>query len=149
MKSLFGKAEPLLLQMKQEDISETDMKKLKDIFMNLKETVITGLDEQITELIDPGELEVDLENSVTFELEFAEHFGIIKKYIEQKESAEDSESTITVTSNIIGTKPGVKLPTLNIQKFDGDPLLWQSFIDSFESSVHSRTDLSPVQKFSI
>ena len=35
MKSLFGKAEPLL-QMKQEDISETDMKKLEDIFMNLK-----------------------------------------------------------------------------------------------------------------
>ena len=147
MKTLFGKAEPILLA-KKEDIGEMEKRKLKDIYENLKgkETLIKELDEQISEVIDPAELEDDIENSVTYELEFAEHVGRIKYYLEQI-NVEDSESTITVSSNIISTKPGVNLPTLNIPKFDGDPLMWQSFIDSFEASVHSRNDLSPVQKF--
>ncbi|XP_045206508.2 uncharacterized protein LOC123558696 [Mercenaria mercenaria] len=40
-----------------------------------------------------------------------------------------------------------RLPKLTLPKFDGDLLQWQSFWDSFESSVHSNMNLSDVQKF--
>jgi hypothetical protein len=40
-----------------------------------------------------------------------------------------------------------KLPTLDLPTFSGDILLWQTFWESFESSVHSNTALLNVQKF--
>ena len=41
-----------------------------------------------------------------------------------------------------------KLPKLILPAFDGSILQWQTFWDSFESSVHDNTNLSDVQKFS-
>ena len=40
----------------------------------------------------------------------------------------------------------VKLPTISLPTFDGDVTQWSSFWDRFKASVHSRTDLKPVQK---
>ena len=42
---------------------------------------------------------------------------------------------------------GVKLPTLNLPKFKGDPLDWSHFWDIFNNAVHIRTDISDAQKF--
>ena len=40
------------------------------------------------------------------------------------------------------------LPKLILRTFDGSILQWQTFWDSFESSVHNNTNLSDAQKFS-
>ncbi|XP_052245580.1 uncharacterized protein LOC127854555 [Dreissena polymorpha] len=40
-----------------------------------------------------------------------------------------------------------KLPKLILPRFDGDILQWQSFWDSFESSIHCNVNLTDVQKF--
>jgi hypothetical protein len=40
-----------------------------------------------------------------------------------------------------------RLPTLDLPTFSGDILLWQTFWESFESSVHSNTALTNAQKF--
>ena len=42
---------------------------------------------------------------------------------------------------------GVKLPKLNINKFDRDFTQWNSFWDIFSASVHKRTDLEGIEKF--
>ena len=42
---------------------------------------------------------------------------------------------------------GVKLPKLNINKFDGDFTQWNSFWNIFNASVHKRTDLERIEKF--
>ena len=42
---------------------------------------------------------------------------------------------------------GVKLPKLNINEFDGDFTQWNSFWDIFNASVHKRTDLEGIEKF--
>ena len=42
----------------------------------------------------------------------------------------------------------VKLPKLEVQKFKGSVFKWQEFWDGFESSIHSNTGLSDVDKFS-
>ena len=40
-----------------------------------------------------------------------------------------------------------KLPRLDLPYFDGDVLKWQTFWDSFESSIHLNETLTPIQKF--
>ena len=43
--------------------------------------------------------------------------------------------------------PTVKLPTLDIPKYGGDPLTWREFWDSFRSTIHENDRLSNIQKF--
>ena len=50
-------------------------------------------------------------------------------------------------SNTYSLGTQVKLPKLDLRKFDGDISKWPSFWDAFESSVHSNTKLTPVDKF--
>ena len=39
-------------------------------------------------------------------------------------------------------------PKLSVSVFNGDILQWQTFWDSFESTIHLNVDLTDVQKFS-
>ena len=41
----------------------------------------------------------------------------------------------------------VKLPTLQIPTFSGDPLKWTAFLDAFNAAVHENASLSAVEKF--
>jgi len=43
--------------------------------------------------------------------------------------------------------PTIKLPKLELQKFNGDVLKWQEFWDSFDASIHRNPNLQPVDKF--
>ena len=40
-----------------------------------------------------------------------------------------------------------RLPKLNLPYFSGDPLMWQTFWDSFSAAVHSNSSLTGIQKF--
>ena len=40
----------------------------------------------------------------------------------------------------------MKLPTINIKGFDGEPENWHTFIDSFECTIDINDTLSDVQK---
>ena len=50
-------------------------------------------------------------------------------------------------SNTYSLGTQVKLPKLDLRKFDGDISKWSSFWDAFESSVHNNTKLAPIDKF--
>ena len=41
----------------------------------------------------------------------------------------------------------VKLPKLELKKFDGDHSKWVSFWDSFEALVHTNESLTAIDKF--
>ncbi|XP_062615533.1 uncharacterized protein LOC134277232 [Saccostrea cucullata] len=41
-----------------------------------------------------------------------------------------------------------RLPKLNLPHFDGDILEWNTFWDSYESTIHRNQTLTPIQKFS-
>ena len=49
-------------------------------------------------------------------------------------------------SNTYSLGTQVKLPKVDLRKFDGGISKWPSFWDAFESSVHSNTKLAPVDK---
>ena len=57
-------------------------------------------------------------------------------------SASTSNSSSSVRRNT-----QVKLPKLELKKFDGDHSKWISFWDSFEASVHKNESLTAIDKF--
>ena len=62
-------------------------------------------------------------------------------------SIEKSEETISVTSSC-KTENKLKLPKIELKKFDGTVLIWQGFWDQYNSSVNENTKLSDINKFS-
>ena len=42
---------------------------------------------------------------------------------------------------------GPQLPKLDLPRYSGDPLGWQTFWDSFKAAVHSNSNLTGVEKF--
>ena len=45
-------------------------------------------------------------------------------------------------------KTQVKLPKLELKKFNGDHSKWISFWDTFDASAHKKENLSPIDKYS-
>ena len=62
--------------------------------------------------------------------------------ISENSKAKTVSSTETSSGNI-----KVQLPKLEIVKFDGDIINWQSFWDQFDSAIHSNDRISDVNKF--
>ena len=60
---------------------------------------------------------------------------------------DDSNLPINTLSTRSSTQTHSRLPKLTLPTFNGNPLQWQTFWDSFIAAVDSNTDLSLVQKF--
>ena len=56
-------------------------------------------------------------------------------------------STLVGSSASSPGKTQIKLPKLELKKFNGDHSKWISFWDTFEASVHENENLSPIDKF--
>ena len=41
----------------------------------------------------------------------------------------------------------MKLPKIQLRKFNGNPMNFMSFLEKFESAVHSNSNLSEIEKF--
>ena len=40
----------------------------------------------------------------------------------------------------------IKLPSINLKRFDGEPENWQTFHENFECALHHNDDLSDIEK---
>ena len=61
-----------------------------------------------------------------------------------------SSHTPALPSTSSSTKEGdlkVKLPKIELNKFSGQALKWQTFWDQFESAIYSKESLSDIDKF--
>ena len=72
-----------------------------------------------------------------------EKITIEKLHVEQIKA--EAEKKIAMTKE--NTKLTVKLPKIELRKFDGDILKWTEFWDAFESTIHSNKSLHNVDKF--
>ena len=53
---------------------------------------------------------------------------------------------IQFSTKSVTTANSIKLPKLEINKFDGEPTNWRSFIDSFEATIDNNDTLANVEK---
>ena len=56
-------------------------------------------------------------------------------------------SMVSTSSNSSTVQNVSRLPKLILPTFDGNPLYWQSFWDSYRAAVHDNPSLSDIQKF--
>mgnify|MGYP001795009530 CR=1 FL=1 len=60
----------------------------------------------------------------------------------------DSDTVISATSSATSFQVQANLPKIEIPKFYGKPIEWQSFWDQFSAAVDSKTNIPDVVKFS-
>ena len=70
----------------------------------------------------------------------------LKRFLLRSENSNESQKN-DQTAHSPKIVKNVKLPTLTLEKFDGNTLKWLSFRESFESVVIANQSLSDVQKF--
>ena len=61
----------------------------------------------------------------------------------------DNLSNVNNTSCTVPVKSqGIKIPKFNLTSFNGDPLKWTKFIETFTAAVNSQDTLTAIAKFS-
>ena len=100
-----------------------------------KEESIGSLDSKIaTEIESSEELEQDVFEAEEIMDTFIEKTTRLKCYLEVNKTSSESN-----TRSVVQPSYASCLLKLNLPKFSGDPIKWQSFWDSFEAAVHTNT----------
>ena len=98
---------------------------------------ITSLDDEIQDSIPLDSIEADVSNVSEWSM------TIDSAIYKAEQALKDTQEDQTVVRGV----RNVKLPTIELPKFDGSYLAWQNFWDLFETAVHKRTDLGNAAKF--
>lgn len=131
-----------------EDIEKKDVDYLKVLrnTVQSKLKVVMELNEKIANSIEDDEdYQKILEENMDFEVYINVKLENIETFL--KEQSSDSQNILTVSS--VESRKGkndIKLPTLKIKTFSGDPSDYQSFIESFTEAVHNNKNIPEVQK---
>ncbi|XP_064479221.1 uncharacterized protein LOC135392441 [Ornithodoros turicata] len=119
--------------------------------LKLKEETLKSLDNSIEALV----VDEDFADEIQTVFSYEEKICVTKSKICQKLNAHERppevqpEST-TGTQQTRARNPTdtrVKLPKLEVPKFNGELTLWTTFWDQFESSIHTNETLHKVDKF--
>ena len=112
---------------------------------------VSILDDEIFDLLEQKDAEIELSNTLVrndriFALIASMEEALSKNENNQTPSIVNSSST---SENNVGNIDEImcKLPKLVIKEFDGSVLNWQTFWDQFESTIHSKTNISNIDKF--
>ena len=111
--------------------------------LNDEVTKIKVFDEGIQELIaEDDELENEVEEAMKFHMKIK--MGIEKL---RKHSRKLNETMETKPIFMNNQNTGVQLPKFQLKSFDGNPRNWKPFIEAFEAAIHSKANLSNIEKF--
>ena len=117
-----------------------------------KETVLEKCNSDILEyLSDEDLIAAEIEESSSFAEQLIEARTKLElniQFFEKKVRAQVKNEDIQDKSNIDEKeKIQIKLPPISIGEYNGSLLTWGVFWDKFDVAVHSRTDLSIIQKY--
>ena len=116
----------------------TNLKTLEDKRSELKE-----LDGQVASLVE-GEKELEDEIVATGDY----NRSVLKSIVElERYLGQGKGNKLNSDSSSGHAKTQAKLPKLTLKKYNGDPLQYQTFWDSFESAVHNNAALDDISKF--
>lgn len=130
-----------------------------------KSESIRQLDSKISSEIQNAEdLEREIYEAEEIQDTLIEKTTRMKRYLEAQQSSNTVGSNPAIrTSSLMNspnpdtsahsegttvrTTPASRLPKLSLPTFSGNPLMWQTFWDSFEAAVHLNPNLTGVEKF--
>ena len=101
------------------------------------------LHEEILDLIDDEGQMMDVEEEFSaFKINAENELLILKQFLAKFNPTADHVSVTSTTGR------NMKLPKLTIKPFDGNPLNWKTFQDTFLCTIDNNMDLSDVEKMS-
>ena len=112
-----------------------------------------GLDDKILDSIVVESIESEVLKNCEFYSEIEDTIVLIDKSLKDStkeiltENPKGSNGAVSNANSSSTTKNKVKLPKLFIKRFSGRPTEWTSFWQSFNSAIHSNTDLNDIDKF--
>ena len=120
--------------------------------MEKRLTEIQTLDEKIHASLNIDEIEeaivlsADLNDQIFINIDTMKRFHERKNRDTEPDNDETSTSTQVHGSSSSAARNNTRLPKLNLPSFSGNYKQWTSFIDLFNSSVDSNSQLSNAQK---
>ena len=138
-----------------EGFDETHTEELLDQLQNHRHTLtekletLKVLDEAIVELVKDEEIDAEIEESENFK--FGIH-GTIRKIDSKLKRLKKSEANTggiasTQAEGTLSSFVQVKLPKINLCKFNGDPCSWVPFLDSLQAAVDKNPNLATIDTF--
>ena len=78
-----------------------------------------------------------------------EKMTCLKRFLEKANATVPTATTATppISDDTARPTTASRLPKLDLPRYSGDPLGWQTFWDSFKAAVHSNSNLTGVEKF--
>ena len=92
---------------------------------------------------EPSDIEGDVLDSLDIQDTLIERMTHLKRYLKKARATTVTHSTTETTARATASH----LPKLDLPRYSGDPLGWQTFWDSFKAAVHSSTHLTGIEKF--
>lgn len=139
--------------------------------LNSKEIKLEAIDNQIVQMVEEDELDQELAENERYNERLVHWRSRATRYLDEKlktrtlgASGSGTQAGLVSVSgntanqlssggsevfdvNDVGTVPSVRLPKLEIKRFDGSLDQWQAFWTQFESAIHCNRKLSSTDKF--
>ena len=140
LKDILPQCEDLLTNYGTEE-SSGDASALIQVLDEIRVEVKT-LDEAVADLMDDEDaMEKHESESYQFGATMRKMQAKLQRFIANKEEM-DMKSRMSPRRNI-----GVKLPKIKIKPFDGEAMEWKPFKDAFDATIHERSDITDIEKF--
>ena len=147
---IWGKLEELSLTLPATDETTTAVTSYIDQIQRKSES-IQQLDSRIQSTIaEPSDIERDVLESLEIQDTIIENMTRLKRFLEKANTTVTTtvtSSTPPITDEVARPSVASRLPKLDLPRYSGDPLGWQTFWDSFKAAVHSNSNLTGVEKF--
>ena len=153
VKKIIAKIEDEL--QKEDGASESELRALCDT-LRKKKDMLAEMDREILEETSEESMEEEIDDSDGYVLAIDRALNKVQIRGEQTVSSVSNLSSRNLNPNaneFVQVRHNQshqsyhKLPKLNLPYFDGNLLHWQTFWDTFETSIHENGSLSDVQKF--
>ena len=129
---------------------EAELKACKEVLVE-KLAVLKELDEEILGLTEENDIEEEINTSGDFSKQtkkcIIEIDNALRRNAKVSQENKPAEQNATVSVQPKSSESSVKLPKITIKKFDGKPVHWTTFWDSYNVTVHLNESLSKVEKF--
>ena len=140
LKNILPECEALMVKEKNFDI----VREAQVLLQALQESIneVRMLDEAVSNLIEDDK---GLEKNEQEAYEFMIKARKVESKLREFMTDSGNNNEMMKVNPFRGV--GVKLPKIKIKQFSGDATEWKAFIEAFDATVHARTDISYIEKF--